>query len=347
MRRPRRGADARDRTPRDAGRHRRLGGDRGTRGRGAAAGWGHAGRRAVGLRPPLRRVSRFDRNRGTGRPAGRRTGLAGDRRGAQDRGQLLAGGHDAVGLRVPRHAVQPAGIADHGRGLRRGRLRAVPQRSRRRGRPGRRRGAAEHRDAEPGRVRARSASRHRTAGGRGVGTHRAPARGSHHHSRHGRADGEQHRRAVPHPRAGLGGEPARALLPVLRRPSRPLHPPRLRGRPRRAVDDARAGHVADRAVPLPHGLSAVRRGLAEPGRGLRACRVPGCARRRRTAGNRDVRPRAGSAAPRSPARRSRRTGCTSKGVRRSWADRTSAPSGTTATGTRWRCPASCTARATA
>ncbi len=137
-------------------------------------------RPAAPPRPPEERSTTAVAPRVIARPAprGRTTGWPEDgvRWPPTGRGQLLAGGHHAVGLRVPRDAVQPARLADHGRGLRGGRLRALPQRSRRRGRPDRRCRAAAHRDAEPGRVRARSAPGHRAAGDRARAPHRAAAR---------------------------------------------------------------------------------------------------------------------------------------------------------------------------
>ncbi len=136
--------------------------------------------------------------------------LAGGRGSLTGRGQLLAGGHHAVGLRVPRDAFnQPGSLttdevyAAVAYVLFLNDLVGEDDRI----------DAAAHRDAEPGRVRARSAPGHRAAGDRARTPHRAAARRPHHHARHGRTDGEQHRRAVSRPRAGLGGESARALLP--------------------------------------------------------------------------------------------------------------------------------------
>ena len=156
------GADARARAPGDGRGHRRLGSDRGTGGRGAAARRRHRDRRKSGLRPPLRRVSWPDRHRGAGRPAGRRT-------------ELADGAWAATGRRPPRcgttctaRCLQPARLVDHGRGLRGGRLRALPQRSRRRGRPDRRCRASRCRTGTGScPIRARTSRRRRS------GTHSA------------------------------------------------------------------------------------------------------------------------------------------------------------------------------
>ena len=145
----------------DPGGHRGLGPDHRTGRRRAAGGKRDRGRGPGPLRSPVRRLPRADGAGGSGRPPRRRAGIAGRRRGAEDGGQLLAGRHHPVGLRQPRHAVQPARLARARRGLRGGRLRAVPQRPRRRGRPHRRRHPAAGRDAQPRRLRPRRPPRRR------------------------------------------------------------------------------------------------------------------------------------------------------------------------------------------
>ena len=149
----------------------------------------------------------------------------------------------------------------------------------------------------PPAARAPGADRVGGSGRRADGPNRAAPGRSHHPARHGRLDGQQHRRPVPHPGAGLGGRRPRALLPLLRRSPRHLHPARLGGCPGRALDDPRAGRPGPGRLALPRDLPAVR-----APRRLRAHRLAGRARRRRAAGDRDVHPRTGRGPAGDPGR---------------------------------------------